>query len=281
MIKEKKGIGYGIMAMILLVLVISGVLLSYTNSLAGILKKESNIEVCRLSALAQAQTKFAGQSPISLKCSRKEVKFFNNKVEIDGKKESKYEFNQLDDNSVNKVVAEELRLCWYMMGEGRVDVFRQDVVDEAVIYTSGENVCIICSEISFDSKANNKRFSGLLDYLKSTKIPKDKVKEDTYYFDYLIHSQRDRYLLWGNIPWTQYTPDGWGTTDKISDNVEENIKQYTASSSGFDTNENYIVYFLAWKPAWAQEKIGHTISAYYIGLGKPSKVAKECRRLAN
>lgn len=278
MIKGNKSeIGYGALATLIIAMVIAFILMNYSGALASIVKKGSDIEVCRLSVLAQAQTKVAGQTPVSLQCPRRQVKFFNDKVEIDGKKDDKYDFEKLDDNSVNKVVAEELRLCWYKFGEGKINVFRQNIAGD-IITTASEYVCAICSEISFDKKIDrNKKFSGLVDYLKSSKIP----QQDIYYFNYLINSQRNLYLLWGYIPWTQYTPWGWGTTDRITDNFEESLRKYKESSSDFEPGENYVVYFQASKPAWLKDKFGHTTSAYYIGIGKPAKVAEECKRLAN
>ena len=145
MTKGKKGIiGYGALATIILVLVVAFILLNWAGTFASILKKGSDIEVCRLSVLAQAQTKLLGQTPVSLKCSRRQVKLFNDKIEINGKKESKYEFKEVDDNIVNKLIAEELRLCWYMMGEGEINVFRQNII------VNTDTVCVVCAEISFD-----------------------------------------------------------------------------------------------------------------------------------
>jgi len=276
--KAKKGIGYGAMAWMVLALFIAIALFSNTALIAQILKKDSNIEICKLSVLAQAQTKLAGSSLAKLDCERRKVVFFEDKIEINNKKEPKYEFKKIDQNMVNKVVAEELRLCWYMMGEGQMNVFEQEPVDIA-IQPIAEKVCAICSEVSFDKSVKQKEFSGFIDYLKSTKIPKGEI----HYFEYLIRSQRDKYFLWGWVPWTQYSPWGWGTTDRISDNMEGASKEYdeTQTDSDFSSYKRYVVYFLASKPTWLKEKFGHTTSAYYIGIATPSKVIQECTRLAN
>lgn len=254
----KKGV-WNHLIEIILIIVVAFILIGGAQQLVGILKKGSDFETCRLSILAQAQTKLGGSSFVPLKCERRKVEIFKDKVEINGRKESKYEFEELDENVVNKVVAEELRLCWYMAGEGKVNVFEQD------ISSGGENVCLICSEINFDKNVDRSRqFTGLLDYLKGNKIP----DKDIQYFDYLINSQRNLYLLWGRIPWTQYNPWWYGTTDNVD---------YTS----FDQTQRYVVYFLAWKPDWLNEKLRTYTSAYYIGLGKPEKITKDCRRLVN
>lgn len=265
MIKEKKAMGAGILATIIIVIAVFIILMSFTDVLGGILKKGGDIETCRLSVLAQAQTKTVGQTFISLKCQRRQLMFFNNKVEINGKKEPKYKFKEIDNEMVNKVIAEELRLCWYMMGEGTVDVFRQPILTLTSL-EPGKAVCTICAEISFDKSVDESRqFIDLLTYLKGTKMP----GQDIYYFDYLVEAQRNQYLGgWDKLPWTQYTPWGWGTTNKIEE-------------TSFQTNKDYVMYFLGWKPDWLDEKVRMYTSAYYIGLGSPQKAAEECKRLVN
>ena len=68
MIKCKNSIGYGTFAIIILALVIAFVLFNYGSSVAKVIKKVSDVEICRLSVLAQAESEIAGQTPLSLKC---------------------------------------------------------------------------------------------------------------------------------------------------------------------------------------------------------------------
>lgn len=248
------------MLVILLVFVIGAMILFlFSSALAGQLKEDADIETCRLSVLAQSQTKAFGKSVVPLDCPRRNLKIFENKVEINRKKSKKYDFKKLTEEEVNPILAEELRLCWHKMAEGNRNLFEQ-----SFYFGSGSNTCLICSEIEFDENQKGKYFEGLVEYLKSNKIPKG----DITYFDYIIRSQRNLYLLWGRVPWTQYTPWGYGTTDKISE-------------SKFDTNQKYSVYFLAFKPTWFEEKIEAFSSAYYIGLGKEDKLSVECAELVN
>lgn len=276
---SKKALGMGTLAILIISLAVLFTLGFFSDAIAGIITGKGDIETCRLSVLAQAQTKVLGEALVNLKCPRRQVTIFEDKVEINDKKSGNYKFQELSNDAVNRVIAEELRSCWYKMGEGEVDVFQQEV------YGFNENVCVICSEIDFDKKIDQtKKFTGLLDYLKSNKIPGGKAN----YFDYLIRSQRNLYLLWGYIPWTHYTPWGLGTTDLITSdlsnvgNFEENLQKYSKTKdSEFRTNQNYVVYFLGFKPPWANELIKATKSAYYIGLGTPDKLTKECSRLQN
>ncbi len=278
MINSKRSLAYSQLAVIILILVATFILLNWAGLFSNLIKKGGDIEVCRLSVWAQAQTKLMGSTPLKLNCDRRQVEFYNEKVEINGKEEAKFEFKQLSNDIVSKVIAEELRLCWYMMGEGETDVFEQ-----AMLIGNPQSVCAICSEIIFDDKIDrNKKFAGLIDYLKSNKIQ----GKDMFYFDYLVRSQRNRYLLWGNIAWSQYTPWGWGTTNNLpqkaaGENSESNLKNYNNHGDLFDPQKTYVIYFLSHKPNWAIEKTRAVTSSYYIGLGEPSKAAIECERLVN
>lgn len=263
MIKEKKA-GVSILVTVIVILAVFLLLGVFTNTFGATVVKGSDIDICRVSVLAQAQTKTFGQTHTSLKCSRRQVKFFNNKVEINGKKEPKYKFDELDDEVVNKVIAEELRICWGMMGEGEIDVFRQPIITLTNIEL-GQGVCTICSEVSFDKSVDrNKEFTGLLNYLKGTKKPPEKK---IYYYDYLVRAQRDLHARTG-LPLIQYTPWGWGTTSKIEED-------------SFQTGKDYVVYFEGFKSDKVDDVTGIAPSVYYIGLGTPGKAAKQCVRLVN
>src|SRR3989338_5222821 len=220
---SKKGLTWSTFGILVLLAATFLLLWAFAGNFVGILKEGGDVEACRLSVLAQAQTnKLVGTSPVPFQCNRRQVKLYNNKIEINGQKDTKYDFKELNSNIVNKLVAEELRLCWYALGEGELSVFEQDLIDPGIITFTGESVCDICAEISFDKSVDStKQFTGLLDYLKSTKVPDGSY----YYFDYLIKSQKDKYIF-GIVPWTHYTPWSWGTTDQVSENLEENLKKY-------------------------------------------------------
>ena len=249
---DKKAVSPEIMVVLLAFIIVAIILLTFSGQLTSLFKEDADIETCRLSVLAQSQTKLFGKSIVPLDCPRRNLKIFENKVEINGKKSKKYEFNKLTADEVNHIAAEEMRLCWYKMAEGNRNIFEQ-----SYLFETKSNTCVICSEIQFDDKLKGQYFDGLLDYLKSKKIP----KLDKTYFDYLIRSQSDFYLLF--LPYGQYNPWFYGTTGKVSE-------------SKFDTNQKYLIYFLAFKPPWLAEKVGAITSAYYLGLGKEDKRNTEC-----
>ena len=250
------------LVLIIILLVSAVVLFAATSSFTNIFKNKSDIEVCRLSVLAQEQTKFIGKSVVSLDCPRRDVKFFNDKVEINTKKAKEYSFKEINEDIVNRAIANELSSCWYKIGEGNVDVFERE-------YIAGlNNVCLICAEIKFSKEIKESTFKNLDQYLKDNTLE----NSDITYHDYLVKEQRDRYISipgLGALPWTQYIPNGFGTTSLIED-------------EGFNTNKHYVIYFLAFKPDWFNEKLVKAYSsAYYIGLAEPSKLSKVCNLLIN
>jgi hypothetical protein len=234
----------------------AGILFSFSNRAGRALIEDGNIEACRLSVLAQAQTKTLGKPLISLDCPRRNIEFFDNKIYLNEKKYSDYRFKELGSDTVNKAVAEELRKCWYMMAEGKRNIFENE-------WFGIDNTCIVCSEIEFNDELKGSRYSGLVNYLNSNKIPNGEIT----YNDYLIRSQSNIYTL--GIPWTQFLERGYGTT--LSGKI----------NNVFDANDKYSIYFLAYKPTQLAEYANSVTSAYYIGIGDESKVSEECTSLLN
>lgn len=257
----KKGFALVNTLIAVLILILGAfILYTFAGNLRGVLKEDAEIETCKLSVLVQAQTKVTGKSVVPLDCPRRNLKIFEDKVEINGERSKKYSFKELTSEDLNYIIAEELRLCWYKMAEGNKNIFEQST------FFGQDQTCLVCAEIGFDDKIMGKSYGGLVEYLKSHKMPKSGLN----YFEYLIKAQEKNVpsLLYGDIPWTQYTPWGYGTTKKFS---EDRI----------NGNEKYSIYFLAFKPAWVEEKIRAYTSAYYIGLGKDDKIREECSILVN
>ena len=118
MIGKRGEEGIGTLVAIISVAVAAIILFAFSGELFAKGKNASDIEACRLSVIAQGETKIAGKTLAALKCPRREIKLFDGKTELNGKKLS-YKFKDLNEEIVNKAVAEELRLCWYRMGEGK------------------------------------------------------------------------------------------------------------------------------------------------------------------
>ena len=211
-------------------------------------------------AFAKKETVGLGVSKID--CPRSKVVFYDDKVTINDKEVE--EFSKLTNDLVNSYVAEELRKCWYKTGEGELDIFKYEGVVVPETYT----VCLVCSEIIFDKEAKQGSYDGLIEYLNGNELSLKGEAEKISYFDYLVRKQRNLYLLYGKIPWTQWAPWSYGTTNKISE-------------EGFDVKNKYYIYYMAWKPTWLNEKIKAFTSAQYIGLGTIEKLSTDCSYLYN
>lgn len=254
------------MVVILIFIISAGIVTIFATNLTSQLKEDSDIEICRLSLLGQSATRKVPGTDISgpktiipLECPRRIVEISDNKVKVNGKTSS-YKIKNAEESDVNKILAEELRLCWYKMAEGKVDVFEDDFV------VSGGNACLVCSEISFNAQTN-KEFSGLVDYLKSNKIP----KLDATYYNYLSNSQASRYVAVG-IPWTPWLPFSENKNAGKTDQLE---------NSKIRTRDKYLLYFMAYKPSVLQQATLLFSQVYYIGITKENEAQTKCDQLVN
>lgn len=248
------------MVVLLAFILVAIVLLAFSTQLSDLFKGSSDIETCRLSVLAQAATR---KTPIGvdapttltpLKCPRINVKIFENKVELNGKKTDAFKFKEANNDEVNHVAAEELRLCWYMLNEGK-----QNILENARIFPY--DTCLICSEISFDDKLKEKVFSGLEEYVNSKK-----TKEGITYFEYLTRSQKNI------LPVPDDTNQKYYNIWKFGPSKENTEGQLLG-------NQKYVIYFLAYKPGFVTKPLVNQV--YYAGIVEENSIAKQCDILAN
>jgi hypothetical protein len=185
-------------------------------------------EVCKASVLGQAMAINApgGEKLITPDCKTYNVVFFNDRVEINGKPAKVYDerkadftkkFNGLTDQIVNRVLAEEMRGCWYQFLEGNRKIF-----SSGGLIGGGTQVpyrCFLCDEIRFDKvTVAQEEFTGLYDYMQLKEMPSTTMT----YYDYLVDSPRICESYEGKICWEEYfkdeiaTKSGWETPDQIS-----------------------------------------------------------------
>ena len=267
MIKSKRGMeGIGIVVSILAVLVVFLVLFPFVNNINTKSKEKSDIETCRLSVLAREKTKFAGKTSVNLDCPRRQIIFYNNKVEINGKKDASYNFKNLDDKTVNEVLAKELRLCWYKLGEGKVNGFDAPLF----IPNSPKKLsCLICSEIKFDDSLSKNIFYGLEEYLKNTKT------QGTTYWDYIIKPQK--------VVKFRFNVVGKGFSGYIQDSTTSKI-----DINNFEAGKDYIIYYSVYQTDQVDQWINSLPISnqdfnddYYIGVDTPDNVIENCGIINN
>ena len=248
---------------LIIFIVAAGILFWYTGALAGILKKEVDDEVCRLSVLAQTNTKgITGKSPIKLDCPRHHITFFPKKVEKDSKEliikltdqKPASKFDSLNNDIINHVVAEEMRKCWRKMGKGDLSVF------ENSFFAGVDSVCLICSEIEFDKSVPAQIFSGLPSYLEN-EIPRPNEAAGKKYSDFLIKE-------YSGIQTTTWPPSIW--FDEKSLDLDKEAK--------LDTGKKYFIFFKGMKFALT-DFINE--DRYFIFLAESDKIRQTCSILYN
>jgi hypothetical protein len=194
---RKKGFRKGQMGQVAaLILIIAGaiIIFMFISRFNNKATYEEVINTCRFSVTAQIATEKipslgSMKSPLDLNCEKRYIQFYNTRIELglnpentrpmtsmyNGQKISK--FKTLTPYIVNQVVAEEMRICWFQFGEGKIPVFAND--DKSFWWN--DDVCFVCSEINFENTVETTQFTGLIDYMKTTTFD----DTGTTYYEYI------------------------------------------------------------------------------------------------
>lgn len=167
--KYKKAMAMSTVIGLILVSIASIILIAYGMSFFTEMKKGTDIEACRISAIKATELKALGQSAVALDCPRINKTIKLKDVEQEG---------EINENLIKKIFAEEMRWCWYKMGKGANVPFNQNFI-------AGQNrACLVCSEIYFDDElryeltSKNKEITGFTKYLNETRM------NGEHYYDY-------------------------------------------------------------------------------------------------
>ncbi len=184
MIKGKKGkveaqkVTVSLLVLIIIVLFFA----FFSPRVSDWMTSKGDVESCRLSVVASGKISDVsmGISTLDLECPRKNIVLSAESYTVD---DSEKEYTSDDDEdyaaNVKQVFAEEMRECWYKMGEGKIDPF-------ASSYLTFDSVCIVCSQIHFENPVKED-VGNLYDYLQETKIPLSVQTQETItYHDYLF-----------------------------------------------------------------------------------------------
>ncbi len=165
--KDKKAILVDTLMIVILAAVIAIIFLILAFYFKQALKTGGDIETCRLSVLANAKMK----NTVGIDCPKNEINL--------GMKDFRDSGKLGVENAVKRELAEEMRLCWYKMGEGMITPF-EDMDD-----LKSRRYCVICSEISFDKDISKKypAITGFGEYLLRTPIRPG--SDETSYTSYL------------------------------------------------------------------------------------------------
>jgi len=102
-----------------------------------------------------------------------------------------------DTDEASKKIAEELRKCWWQMGEGKLDIFQQ----QSATY------CVICAVI--ERWTGDKNVDGFLDWMNEHKV----AATERTYMEYLTGTSKD-YLIYSSSQ--GFTPVSIDTKQKYA-----------------------------------------------------------------
>jgi hypothetical protein len=252
LLKSKKGdetLGAGTLAVLIVLAITAIALITFTTTVytSGVFGEDDR-QLCRTSLLGQGIAMHVDKDLIPPKCDTYNIKFYEDKVELNGKQmtvinpetgEKKKNFKTLDDETVNQVVAEQMRLCWWQFWEGKRK-FGETMVGYALWNEQGDN-CFICNEISFDASVQQNQFTGYYTYIKNTKMS----NSDKTYYEYMADSgsmyDEDTYQDKEKLVWEQFA-EGIGVYQALysgklgtREKIETDIK--------FDTTKSYVIIF--------------------------------------
>ncbi|MFC2135437.1 hypothetical protein ACFLTH_12560 [Bacteroidota bacterium] len=278
---KKKGIANNLVYYIIILAVIF-VTFSIITSFAKQTKDAFRDKGCLSSIIAKTFTNFE-YAPISYKnemndvCPLYELIFYDNKFElkkpgligerIQTYKYSKLNYDGLNDDTVNDLIAKEVMNCWQKFGGGRVDAFYipQGWLQElGGWFTSDRDVtgCRTCTIIRFELE-EEQEFTGFINYIKEAKMTSSTRKKDSkgyYYYDYIANSERycdEDYLFPYENCWV-----GFANKKKI--NIDEDFS--------FNSKEKeYYVVFVRQNT----DKGEGTLNAYVMDFDTKSDVCKK------
>jgi len=185
----KRGMAESTLVVLILVMIIAALLGTFTYKYITKQQERNPEEICRLSIFKSAQFKriTGGEQLTPIDCERTELVI---------KKKDIVEDDKINQDKASRILAEAMRRCWYMVGEGRMDPFSN-------WGTEGISYCLICKHIRFDTAlrkfieesstnvkiAQQRGIGGFIQsptpYLSENKIP---GMEETYW-QYLYRSE--------------------------------------------------------------------------------------------
>jgi len=256
-IHNKKG-QFSQVMILMLILASAIVILLFVTKFVTRSTMDESVSACRLSVMTQAATTYgiiSKTSPLDINCDKRYVNFYNtraelglslenmNPIDIDFGDHKAKKFTELNEFIVDQVIAEELRVCKFEFGDGKVKIFPND---KSGIFTRKE-VCFVCSEINFKPGVSKTNFTNLVDYTKKTTYS----DAGTSYFNYLTET-----TVSGNAMWSQPTDT-------------KNL-----GSLDIDSTKTYLIYAQKVDPSTLES--WYYTGGIYIGIVPQKDINKYC-----
>ncbi|MBN1792555.1 hypothetical protein JW826_02630 [Candidatus Woesearchaeota archaeon] len=262
--KSKKGVDaiYSNIAIVIALAAVAVVLLLWVGKVYAGTDDTKDRLACRSTVSAQAVTLNPIKDLVDPDCPTYNIKFYNNRVEKNTKAINVYDirsgtvtkkFDGLSDDIVNRVLAEELRLCWWQFLEGKKSIW-----SISFFFRNDGQTCYICDEVLFDESVNNQlSFKKFLEFTQKTKIS----NSDQTYYQYFAEQQRlyDQ-SVYGTNPKVVWDKFADGRVKKfIGIDFLEKDRPPITKDVVFNKNEVYFVVFM---------REGEAMEKYFRGEGK-------------
>jgi hypothetical protein len=280
---DKRGQGMFFVVKRFMIVVSLIILLVVTYLVIDAFTGKTDDEICKTTVALQHATSVnvgpieGPDSPLDPHCKTHNIVFYNDHVEKDNKKhrffyDDKFvnDFDNLNDDIVNSVVARAVADCWDMFGQGKIAVFDLKTKD----LNNNNKACFPCAEITFapEPALQEKTFSGLYDFMKQTDY-----KSGMTFYDFIANNDRlcVHYLLSPGICWENYLDAAnyqyiaISITGKPYEVNEEADRLPIERNTIFDTSKSYTVFFVK----LGQERSDTTMFSYVV---ESDKLGDQC-----
>jgi hypothetical protein len=276
LVKIKKG-QLNTLARIVILLVGALILLfAFGVKFPKIITNDSNIRLCQQSAFINDLSRkvdIATGNPISeLNCPMREIEIKYSDV--------KTGLGRISEDKLMTIIAEEMRLCWQMMGDGEFLPF-----DQGWLLFSNRP-CVICSHISFDDKLVKKisekyednKIEGFHDFLKENKMK----KSDMTYYEYLQRLHKYEVIYKDMIiPADPLTLGAKLAIDYYLKDTPDQIPSLVAPDF-IDVTDPYYVFYHAKVPKKAEELVfGNKLTFIILFPSSVFRGESRCDYIAN
>ncbi|RLE39575.1 hypothetical protein DRJ17_00040 [Candidatus Woesearchaeota archaeon] len=299
---EKSGGTFTIETLVYLILMVMtfAILGSFLVNVGEGGKQAERDQICRTSALLNANTKTFGVDLFYLDCPQRLVRITEKDVtkkatKNERKKISEYGYSVDWDNQkelagyrTDAIIAKEMYDCWRLLGEGKLPLFGQwaydsiaesdkaakwklflEMFEKQLAYVQGleqaDVMCVICSRIKFDKEVKEmvKEDRDLTKWLKSHPIPsEEKVMS---YYDYLTE------LL---APKTKLIPYSYNTKNPLA-------IVYARVNTGYLTNLGNRIWSVLTEGISASVQGSFYDGVSIIAIAPYSDALRNCDHIAN
>ena len=212
---------------IILAIIALGIMIIIILRITGVWPSAVTESTCEASVYARSSAVIKGTQLVSLKCAT-QYKCFT----AGGKCPSGYDkVTVANDNEIKQKLAEEMYLCWKMLGQGKIRFTDYSAISE--------KVCLPCSIITFDDKLKGRQIKEFQTYLAITNTPSGmtymqyltNAKEiDTGGDNSIIDTNKDYAVIYSLYSYSYLSKAVGGGIGVISGTI---ISFYTGPAIGF------------------------------------------------